>query len=99
MGSIGTPSSFRIAVLECDTPLPNTKALYGSYGGVFEALIRAGAKSLGRPEQGQLVFFKHQIEIDPENYPDLNDIDAILITGSRMPLLPFLLDASLAMYL
>jgi hypothetical protein len=83
MGSIGTPSAIRLAVLECDTPLPNTKARYQSYGAVFEHLLRAGAKSLGRPVQDQLIISKHQIEIDPENYPNLDDIDAILITGSR----------------
>jgi hypothetical protein len=89
MGSIDTPSAIRLAVLECDTPLPNTKARYQRYGTVFEHLLRAGAKSLGRPEQAQLIVSKHQIEIDPENYPDLDDIDAILITGSRTFLVIF----------
>jgi len=83
MGSVGGFSPLRIAVLECDTPLPNTKARFQGYGGVFEHLIRAGAKSLGQPPQEALVFTMHQIEIDPENYPNLDDIDAILITGSR----------------
>jgi hypothetical protein len=83
MGSIDLSSPLRIAILECDTPLPITKARFQGYGGVFESLLRAGAKSLGRPPQDELLFTKHQIEIDPENYPDLDDIDAILITGSR----------------
>lgn len=83
MGSIGPPSPLRIAILECDTPLPNTKARFQDYGGVFEHLLRAGAKSMGRPSQEDLVFTKHQVELDPENYPDLDDVDAILITGSR----------------
>ena len=30
-----------------------------------------------------LTISKHQIELDPTNYPDLHDIDAVLITGSR----------------
>lgn len=84
MGSVGIPLPIRLAVLECDTPLPNTKARYQGYGGVFEHLLRSGAKSLGRPSQEDLVITKHQIEADPENYPDLDNIDAILITGSRM---------------
>ena len=74
----------RIAVLECDTPLPNTKAKFGGYGGVFELLLKSGARSLGRPDPDTgLKFTNHQVEIDPNNYPDLNEIDAILITGSR----------------
>lgn len=74
----------RIAILECDTPLPNTKSKYGGYGGVFESLLRSGAKSLGQPDlESGLKISKHQIESDPGNYPDLQDIDAILITGSK----------------
>ena len=84
MGSVGVPSPIRVAVLECDTPLPNTKARFQGYGDIFEYLLRAGAKSLGRPAQEDLIITKHQIEVDPGNYPDLDDIDAILITGSRM---------------
>lgn len=77
----------RIAILECDTPLPNTEAKYGGYGGVFEKLLRSGAGALRRPDLGKgLQISKHQIQLDPENYPKLGDIDAILITGSRMHL-------------
>lgn len=82
MGSVGSPTVLRIAVLECDTPLPGTKARFQGYGGVFEHLLRTGAKALGRPAQEDLIITKHQIESNPENYPDLDDIDAILITGS-----------------
>jgi len=28
----------RIAILECDTPLPGTSSKYGGYGGVFTSL-------------------------------------------------------------
>ena len=73
----------RIAMLECDTPLPETKARYDSYGGVFEALLKAGAQDLGRPDLRSSLHISHyQVELHPEHYPDLKDIDAILITGS-----------------
>jgi hypothetical protein len=73
----------RIAMLECDTPLPNTKARYDGYGSVFEALLRAGAQDLGRPDpRSGLQISRYQVELHPEHYPDLKDIDAILITGS-----------------
>lgn len=73
----------RIATLECDTPLPQTQEVYHGYGGVFEALLRAGARASGYPDADTgLQFSNHQIETDPDNYPNPKDIDAILITGS-----------------
>lgn len=78
----------RIAVLECDTPLPNTHAKYGGYGGVFESLLRASAKKLNDdngpyqldPDR-DLQISKWNI-VDEDKYPNLEDIDAILISGS-----------------
>jgi len=74
----------RVAVLECDTPLDNTKAKYGGYGGVFEALLWSSAKALGRPEtidpQSGLEISKWNVMED--RYPELEDIDAVLISGS-----------------
>ncbi|WEW57711.1 hypothetical protein PRK78_003178 [Emydomyces testavorans] len=77
----------RIAVLECDEPLTNTKAKYGGYGGVLEALLRAAATSLDDrdkidPESG-LQISKWDIVNKSDTYPKLNDIDAVLITGAR----------------
>jgi hypothetical protein len=76
----------RIAILECDTPLEKTKAKYGGYGGVFKQLLERGADKLGHPglssKEGMgLKMFN--VENDPEVYPKLEDIDAIVITGSR----------------
>jgi hypothetical protein len=75
----------RIAILECDTPLPKTKDKFQGYGGVFEVLLRSGAKALGRPDldpETGLEISKWQVELEPERYPDPGTIDAILITGS-----------------
>jgi hypothetical protein len=36
----------RVAILECDTPLPETQAKYTSYGGVFTSLLERAHKSL-----------------------------------------------------
>jgi GMP synthase-like glutamine amidotransferase len=77
----------RVAMLECDTPLPKTNARYHGYGGVFEALLKAGAQDLGRPDPySGLQISQYQVELHPEVYPDPQDIDAILITGSSMVL-------------
>jgi hypothetical protein len=76
----------RVAILECDTLLDNTRVKYGSYGGVYEALLRSSAKALDRPEtidpQSGLDISKWNVMED--RYPELEDIDAILITGSSM---------------
>lgn len=77
----------RLAILECDTPLDRTRAKYGGYGGVFTALLQAGAVALGRSDligsKDGLQITKWNIERDLEKYPDTEDIDAILVTGSR----------------
>jgi hypothetical protein len=81
MGSFQPP--LRVAILECDTPLPNTKAKFGGYGGVFQFLLKSGAEKLGRPDpEHGIKFSNHQIEIYPENYPKLEEVDALLLTGS-----------------
>ena len=74
----------RIAILQCDTPLDGTKARYGGYDGVFTALIKAGADALSHPglsSSSGLALSSY--DVVKEQYPKLEDIDAILITGSR----------------
>lgn len=76
----------RIGILECDIPLPNTKERFGGYGGVFEHLLKRGARALNDPSLNPDTAFqitKWQVEQDPSRYPSLADVDAILITGSR----------------
>ncbi|GAD98192.1 hypothetical protein PVAR5_6883 [Paecilomyces variotii No. 5] len=77
----------RIAILENDTPLERTKEKYGGYGGVFESLLKASAKELGQPEkldpETGLEITKWDIVHRDDLYPNLDDIDAILMTGSR----------------
>ncbi|KAJ9644671.1 hypothetical protein H2199_003634 [Coniosporium tulheliwenetii] len=76
----------RIAILECDTPLTRTKSKYGGYGGVFKSLLEAGADALGQPD---LVSSKKGLDIttydvvNEERYPTLENVDAVLISGSR----------------
>jgi hypothetical protein len=78
----------RIAILECDTPLPNTNEKYGGYGGVFETLLKTSAKALGQPDkldpETGFQITKWDVVNRDDHYPNLDDIDAILMTGSRM---------------
>jgi len=75
----------RIAILECDTPLDGTRAKYGSYGGVFTALIKAGADALDYPgisSTSGLELSAFDV-VTKQEYPSLENVDGILITGSR----------------
>lgn len=76
----------RIAILECDTPLEKTKAKYGGYGGVFKQLLERGADKLGHPglsskEGMELTTFN--VENNSGIFPKMEDIDAIVLSGSR----------------
>ena len=75
----------RIAVLECDTPLDSIRGRYGGYGRIFKALLEAGAINDPRlsvqPNHG-LEITKFDV-VGTEQYPNLDDIDAVLLTGSK----------------
>lgn len=85
----------RIAILECDTPLPGTKAKYGGYGGVFTSLFNTAADTLPATQTptGCLPhptsFSKSDLQlsvydvVEKQEYPNLDDVDAIMMTGSK----------------
>ncbi|KAG8627676.1 hypothetical protein KVT40_003549 [Elsinoe batatas] len=77
-------ASLRIAVLECDTPVPAVAAQLGSYGAIFETMLNSGADLL-KQETGkevQLEITKWDV-VSKEEYPDLESVDAVLLTGSK----------------
>jgi hypothetical protein len=74
----------RIAVLECDEPIGATKEKYGGYGNLFKELLINGAKELAHKDGGREVELdvrKYDI-VNQEVYPELDGLDAVLITGS-----------------
>ena len=77
-------SPFRIAILECDTPLDKVRKKYGGYGAIFKTLLEKGADALGHPD----VSSKKGLEISyfdvvtKQEYPTVENIDAVLLTGS-----------------
>ncbi|KAF4552117.1 Glutamine amidotransferase-like protein 3 [Elsinoe fawcettii] len=76
--------TLRIAILECDTPVPLVEAKLGSYGNIFEILLKSGADLL-KQETGQSVdlqITKWDI-VNKSEYPDLDEVDAVLLTGSK----------------
>jgi GMP synthase (glutamine-hydrolysing) len=75
--------SLRIAVLECDTPLPAITDRLGGYGEIFTRLLNKGLKESGETTvQIQEVSKWHVV--DNPVYPDPNEYDALLISGSSM---------------
>lgn len=77
---------FRIAVIECDTPLPDVVQEFGTYGSIFEGLLKAGADALGQPDvissQAGLQVTKWDVVNNKDSYPALEDVDAVLLSGS-----------------
>ncbi|CAD6567474.1 MAG: hypothetical protein ASARMPRED_000858 [Alectoria sarmentosa] len=95
------PSSIRIAILEADVPIGQTRARYGSYGGVFTSLLHKAADASNLPRERleisgwDVVNSEGATEGEEEEmggewrwrrkkgYPRMEDVDAVLITGSR----------------
>ncbi|KAK2608581.1 hypothetical protein QQS21_002928 [Conoideocrella luteorostrata] len=76
-------SPFRLAVLECDTPVPNVLKERGSYGSVFQRLLTDGLHGLGDRGKGvDFCILKYDV-VQHQTYPELSDVDGILITGSK----------------
>ncbi|EOD46747.1 hypothetical protein GTA08_BOTSDO09427 [Neofusicoccum parvum] len=77
----------RIAVLECDTPLPDVVKEFGTYSDIFEGLLKAGADALGQPSvlssKDGLQVTKWNVVDNEDSYPALDDVDAVLLTGSK----------------
>ena len=74
------------AVLVCDTPIQPVLDKYGDYYAMFQALLRQGFKDLeisGGPKDIIVEFSEHQV-VGNSRFPDLENVDAILMTGSSM---------------
>jgi hypothetical protein len=84
----------RIAILECDIPIGNTRAKYGGYGNLFKELLLKGKDELLRDggkdarkegvevEVPELDVTKWNV-VDDELYPKLEEVDVVLVSGSR----------------
>jgi hypothetical protein len=77
-------SRLRVAVLECDEPVGRTKEKYERFHRLFQDLLESGISTIvddgiqGRPDlqiSGWDVVAKQE-------YPEVANIDAILISGS-----------------
>lgn len=71
----------RIAILECDTPPPALVEKYGRYDRIFTTLLEAAAEDLGLSPKQDLDLSAFDV-VTAQEYPDLEKIDAVLISGS-----------------
>lgn len=76
-----TTPPIRLAVLEADTPVPRANERYKGYFGVFRHLLAQAVAPA--PLESVLSLTGHDIVRDPSAYPSLDDVDAILVTGSK----------------
>lgn len=76
--------TFRLAVLECDTPFPSVLESRGSYGDVFRHLLSEGLKdeSLGSKTKDLNLELSKWDVVTAQEYPNPEDVDGILLTGS-----------------
>ena len=71
----------RIAILECDTPPPEVVALYGAYDRIFTTLLEKAAEGVGLDPRKDLQLSAFEV-VTKQEYPSLEDVDAVLISGS-----------------
>ncbi|KXH43066.1 glutamine amidotransferase class-I [Colletotrichum simmondsii] len=88
MGSIPTPDLVRLAILVTDEPLPSVSAKLGRFDTIFTTLLRNACESLDPPQtlESQLALTSYNVVAEDgvnAAYPKPEDVDAVLITGSR----------------
>lgn len=71
----------RIAILQCDTPPPHVVELYGAYDRIFTTLLEKAASGLGLDPDRDLSLSAWEV-VTKQEYPNIGDIDAVLISGS-----------------
>lgn len=79
-------SPFRLAILECDTPIDSVRERRGTYGDIFANILRTALKGLPNHSTVEPLFTSWDV-VDKQEYPNLEQADGILLTGSsRFPL-------------
>ena len=79
MGEPAGRSRLRVAVLECDSPLPAIRERYGNYGDIFQNLLERGKSKESLGDKPGMVVSKWDVA-GQQAYPRLEDVDAILLT-------------------
>lgn len=72
----------RVAVIECDTPIPPVQTKLGNYGDMFERLLQRGVQVSGNSTV-DIQVSKWNV-VDNPVYPNPDECDAFLLSGSSM---------------
>ncbi|KZS91536.1 glutamine amidotransferase class-I, partial [Sistotremastrum niveocremeum HHB9708] len=73
----------RIAVLTCDLPIPAVIREFGDYLEIYTIWLRNSLKAgLGDTVDPDSNFIVHGYDVRAMQYPDLNEYDGVIITGS-----------------
>ncbi|KAL8850018.1 MAG: hypothetical protein Q9221_005035 [Calogaya cf. arnoldii] len=84
-------SPLRIAILGCDNNIPAALLKYKSYAHICSTLLEAGAEAAGL-KKDDLEISLWQVVDQVGKYPDLEDVDAVFLTGSSIPWINSLVD-------
>lgn len=82
-----SPNVLRIASLDCEVPVPNVLAERGTFGDIFEKLLRKAAETqLGDEDSNFELKFRtyNAKEGELPSDEELSEIDGIILTGSGM---------------
>lgn len=76
--------TYRLAVLECDTPIEPVIEKFGTYGAIFENFVRRGLEGYvqdgGKEEIDLQVTTSNMVDVG--SLPQLDEVDCLLLTGS-----------------
>jgi GMP synthase (glutamine-hydrolysing) len=85
MSKSSKPFRIQVAILVCDTPIEPVLRDYGDYFILFQELLKQGFNNLDLSEEDfneiGVEFIEHQI-VGASSFPSLDNIDAVVITGS-----------------
>lgn len=75
---------YRLAVLECDTPVPAVLEKLGTYGAIYEAFVRRGLEAYiqdgGKGDIDLEVITSNMVDIGA--LPPVGEVDCLMLTGS-----------------
>ncbi|KAK6531442.1 hypothetical protein TWF281_008246 [Arthrobotrys megalospora] len=87
----------RIAILETESPTPDFQSKYGSYGDLFIRLLSSASITLNTNppfRTDDLQFSKWDVERSLDYYPDIEEVDALLVVGHQDHLGPTSMDST-----
>jgi hypothetical protein len=77
------PLPLKIAILDCDIPVPNVYAAHNHYSDIFASLLRDAAAQNPEFAGLELEFTRYDsVRGEEPSHSELQKLDGVLITGS-----------------